>query len=171
MNLWFEFDNCHSVAQMVIALNRHRRVTGLTPARVPIHVAAFYANGLDFGQNNIIWLVQCCAYHRKKFHHHCIQNHTSMYKILLCCYMLHRRRMLSVRDIRSRLNEIYMRFWTNRTRYLQAEITSGIFITFVTPIPKTALKIPTYGSEIAVQRSNQLRHRETVVELSPDVHA
>ena len=49
MNLWFEFDNCHSVAQMVIALNRHRRVTGLTPARVPIHVAAFSANGLDFG--------------------------------------------------------------------------------------------------------------------------
>ena len=48
-DLWFEFDNCHSVAQMVIALNRHRRVTGLTPARVPIHVAAFYANGLDFG--------------------------------------------------------------------------------------------------------------------------
>jgi hypothetical protein len=52
-----------------------------------------------------------------------------MYKILLCCYMLHGRRMLSLRDIRSRLNEIYMRFSTNRTRYLQPEITSGIFIT------------------------------------------
>jgi hypothetical protein len=41
----------------------------------------------------------------------------------------------------------------------------------VTPIPKAVLKKPTYGSESADQRSNQLRHRETVVELSPDVHA
>ena len=49
MNLWFEFDNCHSVAQMVIALNRHRGVTGSIPAIVPIHVAAFSATGLDFG--------------------------------------------------------------------------------------------------------------------------
>jgi hypothetical protein len=49
MNLWLEFDNCHSVAQMVIALYRHRRVTGLIPVRVPIHVAAFSATGLDFG--------------------------------------------------------------------------------------------------------------------------
>jgi hypothetical protein len=49
MNLWLEFDNCQSVAPMVIALYRQRRVTGLTPARVPIHVAAFSATGLDFG--------------------------------------------------------------------------------------------------------------------------
>jgi hypothetical protein len=33
---------------MVIALYRHPRVTGLIPARVPIHVAAFSATGLDF---------------------------------------------------------------------------------------------------------------------------
>ena len=44
-----EFDNSHSVAQMVIALYRHRRVTGLIPIRVTIHVAAFSATGLDFG--------------------------------------------------------------------------------------------------------------------------
>jgi hypothetical protein len=49
MNLWLELDNCHSVAQMVIALDRHRRVTGLILARVPIHVAAFSATGSDFG--------------------------------------------------------------------------------------------------------------------------
>jgi hypothetical protein len=43
--------------------------------------------------------------------------------------MLHWRRMLSLRDIRSRLNEIDMKFSTNRTQYLLVEITIGIFIT------------------------------------------
>jgi hypothetical protein len=92
--------------------------------------SCIFSNWFGFWSNNNIWLVQCCAYHSKKFHHQCIQNHTCMYKILLCCYMLHRRRMLSLRDIRSRLNEIDMKFSTNRTQYLLVEITSGIFITF-----------------------------------------
>jgi hypothetical protein len=52
-----------------------------------------------------------------------------MYMLLLCCYMLHWRRMLNLRDIRSRLNEIDMKFSTNRTHYLLVEIKSGIFIT------------------------------------------
>jgi hypothetical protein len=34
---------------MVIALYRHRGVTGSIPAIVPINVAAFSATGLDFG--------------------------------------------------------------------------------------------------------------------------
>jgi hypothetical protein len=36
MNLSLEFDNCHSVAKLVIALHRHRKVAALTPAGVPI---------------------------------------------------------------------------------------------------------------------------------------
>jgi hypothetical protein len=55
------------------------------------------------------------AVHGKKFHHHCIQHHMCMYKILQCCYMLHWRRMLSLRDIRSRLSEIYTKCSVNRT--------------------------------------------------------
>ena len=45
MNCWLEFENCHSVAQMVIALHRQRRVTVLIPARVPI--VYFIASGFD----------------------------------------------------------------------------------------------------------------------------
>jgi hypothetical protein len=70
--------------------------------------SCIFCNWFGFCSNNNIWLVQCCAYHRKKFHHHCIQNRTCMYKLLLCCYMLHRRRILSLRYIRSCLNEIYI---------------------------------------------------------------
>ena len=36
MNLWLEFDNCHSVVLMVIALHRHRKVAALIPAGKPI---------------------------------------------------------------------------------------------------------------------------------------
>jgi hypothetical protein len=47
MNLELEFDNRRSVDQRVIALHGHRRVAGLIPSRVPIHVTAFCASGLD----------------------------------------------------------------------------------------------------------------------------
>ena len=36
MNLRLELDNCHSVAKLVIALHRHRKVAALIPVGVPI---------------------------------------------------------------------------------------------------------------------------------------
>ena len=36
MNLLLELENCYSVAQLVIELERHRRVAGLIPTNVPI---------------------------------------------------------------------------------------------------------------------------------------
>jgi hypothetical protein len=93
--------------------------------------------------------------------------------------MLHWRRMLSLRDIRSRLNEIDMKFSTNRTRYICMWKWQVQFSSRCETNPKSCwkkrnnyflLKKPTYGPVSEVQRSNQLRYKETVVEVSRDVH-
>jgi hypothetical protein len=46
MILSWELDTCHSVAKLVIALHRHRKVVALIPAGMPI-VTFFFATGLD----------------------------------------------------------------------------------------------------------------------------
>ena len=78
--------------------------------------------------------------------------------------------MSSLINIRSRLNEIDMKCSIKSQVQFSSRCETYPISCWKKRNKYFSLMKPNYGPVSAVQRSNQLRYRETVVDVLPDVH-